>query len=86
MKDISDPDRDNRVEINKNDVQMGHLVSRNNNEVTIRGLNLSVMTREGNRIIGEYSLFDSEWIKILEKIVLHYNMKEQKKRGKQKVD
>jgi hypothetical protein len=36
------------------------------------------MTREGNRIISEYSLLDSEWIKILEKIILHYNMKEQK--------
>lgn len=42
------------------------------------GLNISVMTREGNRIISEYSLLDSEWIKILEKIILHYNMKEQK--------
>ena len=84
IKDISDPDRDNRIDINNNDVQMGHLISRSNNEVTIRGLNLSIMSREGNRIIGEYSLFDNEWIKILDKILSPYNLSVKKK--KQKID
>lgn len=84
IKDISDPERDNRVDINNNDVQMGHLISRSNNKVTIRGLNLSIMNREGNRVIGEYSLFDSKWIKILEKITLPYIIRHKKK--KQKID
>lgn len=72
VKDIGDPERDNRLLICKDDVQMGHLIARNENHITIKGLNLSIMTREGNRIIGEYVLFDNDWIDILKKIVSYY--------------
>lgn len=73
IKDISDPDRDNRVIIYNDDVQMGHLIPRNENEITIRGNNLSIMTRQGNRIIGEYYLFENTWIKILKEIISPYS-------------
>jgi len=72
IKDIGDPDRDVRLNSSHEDVQMGHLIPRNENLITIRGLNLSVMTREGNRIIGEHVLFDNHWITILKEIVSIY--------------
>ena len=72
VKDIGDPDRDNRIVVSQEDVQMGHLIPRNEDEITIRGLNLSIMTREGNRIIGDYVLFENKWIEILKNIVTPY--------------
>ena len=44
------------------DVQMGHISSRTNECYTIRGTNLVMMTREGNRIIGEDSLIENDWL------------------------
>ena len=73
IKDIADVHRDNRIEISQEDVQMGHLIPRNENEITIRGLNLSVMTREGNRIIGDHVLFETTWLSILKNIVSLYD-------------
>lgn len=72
IKDIADIERDNRVNVNENDVQMGHLIPRTEKQITIRGLNLSVMTRNGNRIIGDYVLFQDDWISILHNIIKPY--------------
>lgn len=72
VKDIADSERDNRIQVEPNDIQMGHLIPRCENEITIRGLNLSMMTRDGNRIIGENVLFQDDWIRLLKDIVAPY--------------
>jgi hypothetical protein len=69
---VSDPDRDNRTDINPYDIQMGHIKSRNDNYFSVRGLNIVMMSRDGNRIIGEYSYIENEWIDELKKIISHY--------------
>ena len=62
VENFADTSRDNRVNIDQNDIQMGHILPRNNNEYTIRGTNLLMMTREGNRAVGENDYLDNEWI------------------------
>lgn len=69
---MSDISRDNRVNIDNDDIQMGHIQSRNDMHYTIRGVNLVMMTREGNRIIGEDSFIENIWIEKLKKIVSCY--------------
>lgn len=76
VKNMIDPERDTRSDPDGDDVQMGHLISRNKEGLTVRGMNLSIMTREGNRIIGEHGLFENHWIKQLMKIVSSFNMKQ----------
>tara|TARA_Y100000389_G_scaffold199731_1_gene238672 strand:+ start:965 stop:1885 length:921 start_codon:yes stop_codon:yes gene_type:complete len=70
---VSDPERDNRTDIDRYDVQMGHISSRTNECYTIYGTNLVMMTREGNRIIGEYSLIQDDWINYLRALVAHFD-------------
>ena len=62
VDNFADISRDNRINIDQNDIQMGHIVPRNNNEYTIRGTNLLMMTREGNRAVGENDYMDNTWI------------------------
>lgn len=62
VANFADTTRDNRIDIDPNDVQMGHIVPRSNNEYTIRGTNLLMMTREGNRAVGENDYMDNSWI------------------------
>ena len=68
-KNISDITRDNRVEIEQEDIQMGHIISRTDRLFTTRGLNVVMMSREGNRIIGEDNFEKNDWLVKLEKIV-----------------
>lgn len=68
-KNISDITRDNRVEIEQEDIQMGHIISRTDRQFTTRGLNVVMMSREGNRIIGEDNFEKNDWLVKLEKIV-----------------
>lgn len=74
MKNLADISRDNRIIIDNCDIQMGHIVSRNENTITIRGLNLVMMSRSGNRIIGEYSFIDDEWILMLKNIIEKFHL------------
>ena len=62
VSNFADISRDNRINIDQNDIQMGHILPRNNNEYTIRGTNLLMMTREGNRAVGENDYMDNTWI------------------------
>ena len=62
VSNFADTTRDNRIIIDQNDIQMGHILPRNNNEYTIRGTNLVMMTREGNRAVGENDYMDDTWI------------------------
>lgn len=61
--------RDSRVAPLETDVQLGHCVSRKDTRYTIRGMNINVMTREGNRLVGDYDFFDETWINNLRKVV-----------------
>lgn len=72
ISNVADITRDNRTNIDKFDVQMGHISSRSNGCYTIYGTNLVMMTREGNRIIGEYSFIEDEWINVLRTVVAQF--------------
>jgi hypothetical protein len=58
-KDIADITRDNRIDIKQSDIQLGHIISRRDTLFTIRGLNIVMMSREGNRIIGEENYIEN---------------------------
>jgi len=62
INDVSNPFRDNRIDIKNTDIQLGHNFPRSENYVSIRGLNLLPMSREGNRIIGEDIFTENNWI------------------------
>jgi len=66
--DIVDINRDNRFDISDYDIQLGHLESRCDECITIRGCNLLMMSRKGNRLIGENNFKDNAWILELIKI------------------
>lgn len=72
IKDFVDIDRDNRIIINNNDVQLGHNLSRRDEYVSIRGLNLLPMTRRGNLLLGDYNFVDNDWIEELKTILSNY--------------
>jgi len=71
-KHVSDPSRDNRIDIDAEDIQMGHIKSRNDNYFSVRGTNIVMMSRYGNRVIGEDSFIENVWIDKLKNIVKHY--------------
>jgi hypothetical protein len=50
-------------------VQLGHVEPRSCYEYTIRGGNVLLMSRDGNRIIGDYSFLENEWIEKLKSIL-----------------
>jgi len=71
-KHVSDPSRDNRIIIDDKDIQMGHIKSRSDNYFSVRGTNIVMMTREGNRIIGENSYIKDIWLNKLKNIIKHF--------------
>ena len=72
LNNMADVTRDNRIAIDDNDIQMGHICSRKDDKFTICGVNLVMMTREGNRIIGEDSFLEDVWINKLRHIISFY--------------
>jgi hypothetical protein len=66
---IDDLIRDSRVSPKETDTQLGHCLSRKDTRYTIRGFNISLMTREGNRLVGDYDFFDDTWINKLRVVV-----------------
>jgi hypothetical protein len=52
-----------------NNVQLGHIHPRSCEQYTIRGKNVLLMSREGNRIIGDNNFLEDEWIDVLKRIV-----------------
>lgn len=72
LSDVSDPTRDNRVNISDNDIQLGHNYPRTEEYVSIRGENLIPMSRRGNLIIGERVFTQDIWINELKNIVKPY--------------
>ena len=53
---------------NERSIQLGHVVPRSENNFTIRGKNVLMMTREGNRTIGDRVFTEDVWVKRLLKI------------------
>jgi hypothetical protein len=56
---------------NSDEIQLGHCVPRSDNQYTIRGLNILLMTRDGNRIIGDDVFCEDVWIDKL-KCILNF--------------
>lgn len=69
---IDDFMRDCRTNVSDIDVQLGHCIARKDTVFTIRGCNITVMTREGNRLVGDYDFFDDIWIKKLKIVVSRF--------------
>lgn len=72
LKNFSDIDRDNRVDIDKYDVQLGHSYPRSDFMVSIRNKNLLPMTRNGNLILSDNIFSDDIWINELKKIINNF--------------
>lgn len=53
-------------------IHLSHAVPRTDYEFTIRGFNILMMSREGNRILGNHSFLEDVWINNLKKIVSYY--------------
>tara|TARA_B100000212_G_scaffold258767_1_gene198807 strand:- start:9871 stop:10713 length:843 start_codon:yes stop_codon:yes gene_type:complete len=65
LEDIADKTRNMRVDIRRTDMQLGHVVPKNEETITIKGLNLVPMTREGNRLVGEHIFTENVWLQRL---------------------
>lgn len=61
MVDFADVERDARVDIRDEDIQMGHIESRSETRSSIRGGNIVFMSRRGNLIIGERNFLEDAW-------------------------
>lgn len=57
----------------KNSIQLGHIIPRSESEFTIRGKNIVLMTRDGNRLVGDYRLDNQEWLTLLKNVVLGHS-------------
>jgi hypothetical protein len=66
---LDDISGDTRIENGTNDIQIGHCEGRNENSFTIRGFNILLMTREGNRLVGDYSFFDDAWLEKMKRVL-----------------
>lgn len=66
---VDDFTRDSRIANKETDPQLGHCLARSEERYTIRGFNISFMSREGNRLIGDHDFFKSVWIDKLKNIV-----------------
>ena len=64
IENIVNPDR-----CNSRAIQLGHCCPRSDREYTIRGFNIVVMTRDGNRIVGDYNFLEDGWITLLRRVV-----------------
>ena len=60
---------DSRTRPRPTDVQLGHCIPRSDAEFTIRGFNICMMTREGNRIVGDSPFCSDEWVNNLRAII-----------------
>lgn len=49
-----------------NAIQLGHVVPRNDEQYTIRGKNILMMTRRGNLLVGDCSFVNTAWITQME--------------------
>ena len=72
IKNMYDTNRDRRISNDNLDIQLGHLENRSDNTFTIKGCNTLPMTREGNRILGEYNFCEDNWIILLKTIIKNY--------------
>jgi hypothetical protein len=52
-------------------IQLGHCIPRSDKEYMTRGLNVCLMTRRDNLILGDRSLFDENWIIEINDITKH---------------
>ena len=59
---VEDINRDSRVAPRSTDIQLGHCVPRSNMEFTIRGFNICLMTRDGNRFVGDENFCENKWV------------------------
>jgi hypothetical protein len=50
-------------------IQLGHVIPRSETEFTIRGKNLLLMSREGNRIVGDNVFTEDVWLNRLRQII-----------------
>lgn len=50
-------------------VQLGHVIPRSETEFTIRGKNILLMSRKGNRIVGDNVFTDDVWLNCLRRII-----------------
>jgi hypothetical protein len=64
MEHVLDSDR-----CNPNGIQLGHVQPRSNDRYTVRGMNILIMTREGNRLVGDHDFIGNEWLSILRQTV-----------------
>lgn len=55
-------------------IQLGHVQPRSCHEYTIRGGNVLLMSRDGNRIIGDYNFTDDVWIEKLRTILEFHSL------------
>ncbi len=72
LKDVADKTRDSRVDIMDTDMQLGHVVPRNEENITIKEMNLVPMTRRGNRIVGDNVFTDNLWVEDLRSILNNF--------------
>lgn len=56
-------------------IQLGHVQPRDCQQYTIRGFNVLMMSRDGNRIIGDYNFIQNEWIEKIEGILNFHKLK-----------
>jgi hypothetical protein len=69
-KNVSDSLRDNRFEQDNNDVEMGHVVPKSDSQFTVRGMNVIMMTRVGNRHVGENDFRENVWLEDISRIFM----------------
>lgn len=69
LKDILDSDI-----CNENAIQLGHVVPRSEDEFTIRGKNILMMTRQGNRLVGNHKFSENVWLDNLRELVIAHSL------------
>lgn len=57
-----------------NSIQLGHVVPRSESEFTIRGKNVLLMSRKGNRIVGDNIFTENGWIDELRSIISAHSL------------
>jgi hypothetical protein len=73
LENFCDDTRDMRTDCRDTDIQMGHVESRSDHVVSIRGENLLPMSRRGNLLIGEHNFMENTWFEELQRIVQLHN-------------
>jgi hypothetical protein len=58
---------------NEHGVQLGHVIPKRDGEFSIRGKNVLMMTREGNRLLGGHKFTENIWLERLKLLLKsHY--------------